>query len=110
MISYARSTRIYCIWLLEEQKLTETCNVRFDEIKRSANGILKFPRTNSATKECKGFKVNEPFNSLEYDEDSKNSVRAYKTLSSDDSNKFLPVTKASNLKSCSSIPVHKDAI
>ncbi|GIY70570.1 copia protein [Caerostris extrusa] len=34
MIGYARSTRGYRICLLDEQKLIETCNVRFDESSR----------------------------------------------------------------------------
>ncbi|GBM88859.1 hypothetical protein AVEN_86115-1 [Araneus ventricosus] len=107
---YARSARVFRIWLLAEQKLIETCNVRFQENKKPANGILNFLRTNKETKEWTEFKVNEPFNSFDYDEDSNNSVRADKTLSSDNSDKSIPITSATNLRSCSSIPFYRDSV
>ncbi|GIX83754.1 retrovirus-related Pol polyprotein from transposon TNT 1-94 [Caerostris darwini] len=50
MLGYARSSRGYRIWLLEEQKLIETCNVRFDESRRLANEIFNVTNLNNKTK------------------------------------------------------------
>ncbi|GFV91245.1 retrovirus-related Pol polyprotein from transposon TNT 1-94 [Trichonephila clavipes] len=43
ILGYACSTRGYRIWLLDEKKLVEACNVLFDASKRVSNGIFKLP-------------------------------------------------------------------
>ncbi|GIY39392.1 uncharacterized protein CDAR_548321 [Caerostris darwini] len=110
MLDYTRSTRGYRIWLFEEQKLIETCNVRFDESKRLANGIFNFTNLNNKTKNWTEFRVNKPLTSYDYDDDSNDSNRPEKTTISDDLDKSVPDTSAFNLKPCSSIPLYRDAI
>ncbi|GIY84479.1 copia protein [Caerostris extrusa] len=48
--------------------------------------------------------VNEPLTSYDYDDNSNDSNRPEKTTISDDLDKSVPDTSASNLKPCSSIP------
>ncbi|GIX67464.1 uncharacterized protein CDAR_110431 [Caerostris darwini] len=105
ILGYARLTRGYRIWLLEQQKLIETCNVCFDESKRLANGILNF--TNLNNKNWTEFKVNEPLTPYDYDDDS-NCLE--KTTIGDNLDKSVPDTSSSKLKPCSSIPFYRDAV
>ncbi|GIY50047.1 retrovirus-related Pol polyprotein from transposon TNT 1-94 [Caerostris extrusa] len=99
-LGYARSTRGYRNWLLEEQKLIETCNVHFDESKRLANGIFNFTNLNNKTKNWTEFRANEPLTSYDYDGDSTVSNRLEKTTISDDLDKSVPDTSSSILKPC----------
>ncbi|GIX75499.1 uncharacterized protein CDAR_298591 [Caerostris darwini] len=110
MQGYARLTRGYCIWLVKEQNLIETCNVRFDETKRLANEIFNFTNLNSKTKNWTEFRVNEDLTSYDYDNDSTDSNRPEKTTITDDLDKSFPDTSSSNLKPCSSIPFYRDAV
>ncbi|GFU49240.1 retrovirus-related Pol polyprotein from transposon TNT 1-94 [Trichonephila clavipes] len=68
ILGYACSTREYRIWLLDDKKLIETCNILFDESKRVSNGILNFPSPNSRKTEWMEFKFNNPFNTFSYDD------------------------------------------
>ncbi|GIY11586.1 uncharacterized protein CDAR_164481 [Caerostris darwini] len=97
-------------WLLEEKKLIETYNVRFDESKRLANGIFNFTNLNNKTKNWTEFRVNEPLASYDYEDDSNDSNRPEKTTISNDLDKLVPDTSPSNLKPCSSIPLYKDTL
>ncbi|GFW61802.1 retrovirus-related Pol polyprotein from transposon TNT 1-94 [Trichonephila clavipes] len=42
MLGYALSTKGYRIWLIEENKVVETINVRFDERKRGVDSEKTF--------------------------------------------------------------------
>ncbi|GFS70422.1 uncharacterized protein TNCV_4182511 [Trichonephila clavipes] len=101
MLGYACSTREYRIWLLDEKKLIETCNVLFDESKRVSNGILNFPTPNSRKTEWMEFKFNNPFNTFSYDDHDESG----KAVVGDSSR-----VNASNLKLGSSIHFYREAI
>ncbi|GFY12107.1 retrovirus-related Pol polyprotein from transposon TNT 1-94 [Trichonephila clavipes] len=106
MLGYACSTRGYRIWLLDEKKLIETCNILFDESKRVSNGILNFPSPNSRKTEWMEFKFNNPFNIFSYDDPDESG----KAVVGDSSSVNVLVENASNLKVCSSIPFYREAI
>ncbi len=42
MCGYAQSTKGYRIWVIDDQKIVETINVRFDESKRGVDQVKKF--------------------------------------------------------------------
>ncbi|GFW89597.1 retrovirus-related Pol polyprotein from transposon TNT 1-94 [Trichonephila clavipes] len=106
MLGYACSTRGYNIWLLDEKKLIETCNVLFDESKRVSNGILNLPSPNSRKTEWMKFKLNNPFNTFSYNDPDESG----KVVVGDSSRVNAPVENVSNLKLGSSIPFYREAI
>ncbi|GFV49269.1 retrovirus-related Pol polyprotein from transposon TNT 1-94 [Trichonephila clavipes] len=71
MMGYAQSTKGYRIWLIDENKLVETINVRFDENKREINFRQK---VNSNL----GYNLNLP----DYYDDEDDSDRAKDSLKS----------------------------
>ncbi|GFT78117.1 retrovirus-related Pol polyprotein from transposon TNT 1-94 [Trichonephila clavipes] len=71
MMGYAQSTKGYRIWLIDENKLVETINVRFDENKRGINFRQK---VNSNL----GYNLNLP----DYYDDEDDSDRAKDSLTS----------------------------
>ncbi|GFY03979.1 retrovirus-related Pol polyprotein from transposon TNT 1-94 [Trichonephila clavipes] len=106
LLGYACSTRGYRIWLLDEKKLIETCNVLFDESKRVSNGILNLPSPNSRKTGWMEFKFNNPYNTFSYDDPDESG----KAVVGDSSRVNAPVENPSNLKLCSSIPFYREAI
>ncbi|GFV43749.1 retrovirus-related Pol polyprotein from transposon TNT 1-94 [Trichonephila clavipes] len=71
MMGYAQRTKGYRIWLIDENKLVETINVRFDKNKRGINFRQK---VNSNL----GYNLNLP----DYDDDEDDSDRAKDSLTS----------------------------
>ncbi|GFY21321.1 retrovirus-related Pol polyprotein from transposon TNT 1-94 [Trichonephila clavipes] len=98
-------TRGYRIWLPDDKKLIETCNVLFDESK-SFKRHLNVPSPNSRKTEWMEFKFDNPFNTFSCDDPDESG----KAVVGESSRVNAPVENASNLKLCSSIPFYREAI